>query len=42
MDGFFSLVVPVNNQVKDVADFGFYGDKLLAALGSAADVINQR
>ena len=42
MDGFFSLVVPVNNQVKDVAGFGFHGDKLLAALGGAADVVNQR
>ena len=42
MDGFFSLVVPVNNQVKDVASLGFHGDKLLAALGGAADVVNQR
>ena len=42
MDGFFSLVVPVNNQVKDIAGLGFHGDKLLAALGSAADVVNQR
>lgn len=42
MDGFFSLVVPVNNQVKDVAGLGFHSDKLLAALGSAADVVNQR
>ena len=42
MDGFFSLVVAVNNQVKDVAGFGFHGDKLLAALGGAADVVNQR
>ena len=42
MDGFFSLVVPVNNQVKDIAGLGFHGDKLFASLGGAADVVNQR
>ena len=42
MYGFLPLVVPVNNQIKDVAGFGFHGDKLLAGLGGAADVVDQR
>ena len=42
MNAFFALVVPVNNQIKDVAGFGFHGDKLLAGLGRAADIVNQR
>ena len=41
MDGFLALIVPVDNQVKDIPGFGRERDELLARLGAAANVVNQ-
>ena len=38
MHGVFSLVVPVNEDIKVIAVFGRHGDKLLVA----AEIVNQR
>ena len=41
MDGFLPVIVPVDNQVKDIPGFGRERDELLARLGAAANVVNQ-
>ena len=42
MHGFFALVVTVDNEIEHVAIFRFHHDKLLAAPGAAADIVDQR
>ena len=41
MDRFLTLIITVNNQVKDIPGFCFQCDKLLAGAGCAAVIINQ-
>ena len=42
MHGFLALVVTVNNEIEHVAVSRFHSDKLLAAPGAAADIVDQR
>ena len=41
MDRFLAFIVTVNNQVKDIPGFRFQCNKLLAAAGCAAVIVNQ-
>ena len=41
VDGFLPIVIPVDNQVKDIPSFCRERDELLARLGAAANVVNQ-
>ena len=41
VDRFLTLIITVNNQVKDIPGFCFQCDKLLAGAGCAAVIINQ-
>ena len=42
MDRFLPVIVPVDNQVKDIPVFAFHGDELLARRRGAANVVNER
>ena len=42
MDGFFALIVTVNNQVKRIAVFAFQRNELFSRLGAGANIIDQR
>ena len=42
MHRFLALVVTVDDKIEHIAVFTFHRDKLLAACGRAADIINQR
>ena len=41
VDRFLAFIVTVNNQVKDIPGFRFQCNKLLAAAGCAAVIVNQ-
>ena len=42
MDGFFALIVTVNNQVKCIAVLAFQRNELFSCLGAGANIVDQR
>ena len=42
MDGFFALIVAVNNHVKHVAVLAFQRNELFSSLGAGANIVDQR
>ena len=42
MDGFFALIVAVNNHVKHIAVLAFQRNELFSCLGAGANIVNQR
>ena len=42
MDGFFALIVAVNNHVKHIAVLAFQRNELFPRLGAGANIVNQR
>ena len=42
MDGFFALIVTVNNQVEHIAVLAFQCNELLSGLGAGANIVDQR